>query len=61
VVIDLTRALGVEVSLAPGMATRRFTGVIIVDPDRNLTIQRLAAVADLVPVRQDHGWLLSPR
>jgi transmembrane sensor len=61
VVIDLTRALGVDVSVAPGMAATRFTGVIIVDPDPNLTIRRLAAAADLTLVRQGHGWLLSPR
>jgi transmembrane sensor len=61
VAIDLNRALGVEVSLAPDMATRRFTGVIMLDRDRARTIRRLADVAGVSATPEGQGWRLARR
>jgi transmembrane sensor len=61
VVTDLTRALGVPVSLSPGMATRRFTGVIMLDHDPSLTIRRVADAGGVSAVPAGQGWRLAPR
>jgi transmembrane sensor len=61
VAIDLSRALGVPVSAGPAMADRRFTGVIVLDPDRERTIRRVADVAGVAARREGQGWLLAPR
>ncbi|WP_454885324.1 FecR family protein [Sphingomonas oryzagri] len=59
--IDLTRALGVPVSLSPAMVPRRFTGSIMVDRDPARTIRRVADVANLSAVPEGRGWRLAPR
>lgn len=61
VVTDLTRALGVPVSLSPDMAVRRFTGVIVLDHDKSRTVRRLADVAGVSVVPEGQGWRLGPR
>ncbi len=61
VVTDLSRALGVPVSLAPDLAGRRFTGVIVIDRNSTRTIRRLADVANVSAIQKGQGWQLAPR
>ena len=61
VVNDLNRSLGVRVSLAPGLAARRFTGVIMLDRDQAKTILRLANAAGISATRDGQGWRFDQR
>ncbi|MDB5738191.1 MAG: iron dicitrate transport regulator FecR [Sphingomonas bacterium] len=61
VAADLGRSLGAPVSFDPGIAARRFTGVIAIDADHDLTIRRLAASAGLAVSREGTGWHLALR
>jgi transmembrane sensor len=56
---DLSRAIGVQVSISPELSNRRFTGAIRVEKDRKLLFQRLEG---LLGVRARHsatGWQLT--
>jgi transmembrane sensor len=61
VAADLGRSLGAPIDLDPGIAARRFTGVIVIDPDHDLTVRRLAASAGLAAGRKGNGWRLALR
>ncbi len=57
---DLSRSSGVEVRAAPEVAGRRFSGVIAVDPDRELMRRRLAALLEVDVRLAGQGWILAP-
>jgi transmembrane sensor len=57
---DLSRSSGVEVRAAPEVAARRFSGVIAVDPDRELMRRRLAALLEVNVRVAGEGWILAP-
>lgn len=57
---DVARVSGVEVQVAPGLAGRRFTGVIIVDGDREALKRRLGAVLDVDVQLAGTTWVLAP-
>jgi transmembrane sensor len=59
VVTDLSRSLGVAVSIDPQMAARPFTGVIAIDKNPATTIGRLAKATGLSAVRDAAGWRLA--
>jgi transmembrane sensor len=61
VAADLSRSLGVPVSVDPAIAAQHFTGVIAIDADHDLTVRRLAASADLTIGREGAGWHLAHR
>jgi transmembrane sensor len=57
---DLSRNIGVPVRVHPGVAQRRFSGVILLDRDRDLLLRRVAALLE-VDARgtRDEGWTLT--
>jgi transmembrane sensor len=61
VAADLGRSVGTPVTLDPRMAGGRFTGVIMIDADRDRSLRRFAASAGLAADRDRDGWRLSPR
>jgi transmembrane sensor len=59
IAVDLSRAIGTKVSIAPELENRSFTGVIRVEKDRKLLFRRLES---LLGVRAQHsaaGWQLT--
>lgn len=59
IAVDLSRAIGDNVTVASDLGSRRFTGVIRVEKDRKLLFRRLEG---LLGVRAQHsasGWLLA--
>ncbi|QHL90469.1 hypothetical protein GVO57_06005 [Sphingomonas changnyeongensis] len=60
VAADLGRSIGVPVRAAPEVAARPFTGVIMLDPDRDLLFRRVAALLGVRAVRTADGWTLIP-
>lgn len=59
VAADLSRATGLRVTVAPAIADRPFTGLIMLDPDRELLFERLSALLGVRAVRSDGGWTLT--
>lgn len=57
---DLSRSSGVDVRASPEVATRRFSGVIAVDPDREVMRRRLAALLEVDVRLAGQGWILAP-
>ena len=57
---DLSRNIGVPVRVHPGIAQRRFSGVILLQADRDLLLRRVAALLD-VDARSTGGneWTLT--
>ena len=57
---DVARAIGRPVAVAPELAQRRFSGVVMIDPDHGLTLRRMGAVmgVELEPVGA--GWRMVP-
>lgn len=58
---DLGRALGVSVAFDPAVATRSFTGVIHVDPDRQAMLHRIQMLLDLDVRKDADRWTFMPR
>ena len=58
---DLTRAVGQSVAVDPRLRQRRFSGVIMVDPDRARMFHRIASVMDITIRRDGAGWQMIPR
>lgn len=56
VAADLSRTIGRSVAVDPRLTGRRFTGVIVLDRDRDRMIRRAAAVMD-VSIRDDGAGL----
>jgi transmembrane sensor len=59
VAADLRRNLGVPVEVAPGLAERRFTGLVQLDGRPELVFQRLSALLGVRAVRSGGGWTLT--
>jgi transmembrane sensor len=59
IAVDLTRMLGTKVTVAPDLASRRFTGVIRIDADRDLFFRRLEALLSVHARRSKAGWELT--
>jgi transmembrane sensor len=58
---DLSRNLGVSVSVDGPLAARPFSGVIRLEGDRGQIVPQAAAVAGAQARRTDQGWLLTAR
>jgi transmembrane sensor len=57
---DLSRNIGIPVRVDPAVAKRRFSGVILLDRDRNLLLRRVAALLEVDARRSgDDGWILT--
>ena len=57
---DLSRNIGVPVRVDPGIARRRFSGVIQLESDRDLLLRRVAALLEVDARRTDgNGWTLT--
>ena len=57
---DLSRSSGVQVRADPEVANRRFSGIILVDDDRDRLRARLAALLNVNVRLADDGWVLAP-
>lgn len=58
VAADLSRNLGVPVATTASVERRPFTGVIILDPQPQSTIDRAAGLLGVEADRSDEGWIL---
>lgn len=58
---DLSRSLGTQVTVAPDVAGRAFTGVIMIDKDQPAFFRRLEGLLDLQARRSANGWRLTSR
>ena len=56
---DLSRNLGVPVRADPQTAGRTFSGVIILDPDRDRLFRRVSALLSIDARRSGEGWILT--
>ena len=59
VAADISRSLGTQVTLAPEIAARTFTGIIVVDRAQPVFFQRLEGLLDVRALRTVTGWQLS--
>jgi transmembrane sensor len=61
VAADVSCAIGEPVAVAPELAQRRFSGVVMIDPDHALTVRRMGAVMGIELRREGPGWrMVSP-
>lgn len=60
VAADVARSVGVPITVDPGIAGRRFSGVIMIDRDQARMMRRIAAVADVAVRADGAGWRLVP-
>jgi transmembrane sensor len=56
---DLKRTAGMQVSIAPEASDLSFRGALIIDKNRNRTIDDLAALSGTRAERQGEGWILT--
>lgn len=61
VAADLSRNLGMPVRIAPDIADRPFSGVIMLGGDRAALLPRVGAMLDVTISRESDGWRLSSR
>lgn len=59
VATDLSRNLGAPVSIGADAAARRFSGVIVIDRDAAVTMERVGALLELNARRTGDGWSLA--
>lgn len=59
VAADLGRNLGTDVSVDDSAAARRFSGVIVIDRDPQITMERVGALLDVDARRSGRGWRLA--
>lgn len=55
---DLSRNLGVQIGAAPSIARRPFSGVILLDGDKETVVKRVGALAGVHAERTGDAWLL---
>ncbi|HET6941956.1 MAG TPA: FecR domain-containing protein [Sphingomicrobium sp.] len=58
---DLTRNLGIKVTVAPALAARSFTGTIQIERNDDKFFARLAKLLDVEARRSSAGWALHER
>jgi transmembrane sensor len=56
---DVSRALGTPILVAPELASRRFSGLIRVEPDQELFFRRLESLLGIHARRYRAGWQLT--
>jgi len=61
VAAELSRTIGVSISVAPTLADRSFSGTIRIGHDRKRVVERVAALLDVWARRTGSGWILEPR
>ena len=59
VAADLSRNLGVKVTVESGVASRPFSGVIMLDGEKGAVLQRASALLGLAARREGDGWILT--
>lgn len=60
VAIDLGRAIGERVRVAPGLASRRFSGTISIDANHQRLFDDLTDGIDARASRDEDGWTIEP-
>jgi transmembrane sensor len=60
VAADLSRNLGATVAVDPALATRRFSGTIVLDGPAEAMMPRIAPVLNVRIVRDGDGWRIVP-
>ena len=61
VAADLSRNLGTPVHIAPDIADRPFSGVIMLGGDAAALLPRVGALLDVTITHEGNGWRLSSR
>lgn len=56
---DLSRNLGVAVRVSPAAARQSFTGVIMLDPNKDVAVRRAASLLGVSAGRSGDGWILT--
>jgi transmembrane sensor len=56
---DLSRLIGEPVSVAKGLGDRRFSGLVLIDKDRNGSMQQLGSLLGVKAKHGPSGWVLS--
>jgi len=57
---DLSRSVGSPVTVDPALRNKRFSGVLIIERDRERMFSRIASVMDVRIRRGDNGWQMTP-
>lgn len=60
VAADLSRSVGSSVTVDPALKDKRFSGVLIIDGDRERMFRRIAAVMDVRIRHEGNGWQMAP-
>jgi transmembrane sensor len=60
VATDLSRSVGSPVTVDPALRSRHFSGVLIIDGDRERMFGRIASVMDVRIRRDGNGWQMTP-
>lgn len=53
---DLSRSLGKPVRIDPELKSRRFSGILIISDDHDLTVHRIASVMNVRVLHDPDGW-----
>jgi transmembrane sensor len=56
---DLGRLIGEPVAVSNGLQGRRFSGLVLIDKDRKLSMQRLEALLGVKAKHGPSGWILT--
>lgn len=56
---DLSRLIGEPVTVGSGLTDRRFSGLVLIEKDRKLSMQRLQALLGVRATHSQDGWVLS--
>jgi transmembrane sensor len=57
---DLSRSIGSAIAVDPSLQDKRFSGVLMIDGDREGMLRRIAAVMDVRFEHRDNGWQMTP-
>ena len=60
VALEVSRTTGVPISLDSALATRSYTGLLIIDHDREALFRRLGPLLGVVSTRDAGGWHWAP-
>ncbi len=56
---DLSRSLGISITVSPNVKARRFTGVIVLKGSPDTIVQQFASLAELSTKHGNQRWILS--
>lgn len=57
---DLSRSLGISITVSPNVKARRFTGIIVLKGSPETIVRQFASLAELSTKHENQRWILSP-